>query len=163
MKNQTYTLSKKYVAAETRSPIHGAIASTVFLGLIIYAITWRSPVATAVGLGIAALAGGVMLLKNLRLSRRRASILPKLSVVLSPDELRVEEIDHRMTIPTASIASVSIDSRGGAPRVVYIRTVEGGTLQLQGLERFPDFSRDLSNIVGRNKVREMKWWQFPPS
>ena len=120
--NRDYALSKEYVAAQTRSPIHGAIVFAVLGALIAYAVTGRSPAETAIGLGIAALASGLMLMKNLGLSRRRASILPKVSVALSPEKLRVEEVDRRMTIPTASIASVSIDLRGGAPRVVYIRT-----------------------------------------
>lgn len=160
--NRNYSLSKEYVAAQTRAPIHGALVFAALGGLIAFGVTWRSSEATAIGLGIAALAGGLMFWKNLGVSRQRASMLPKLSVALSAEELRIQEVDHRISIPTSSIAFVTIDQRRGAPRVVYIRTVEGTTLQLEGLERFSNFTRDLSKFVGANKVREMKWWQFPP-
>ncbi|MBD9434468.1 hypothetical protein IB223_00010 [Pseudoxanthomonas sp. PXM03] len=140
----------------------GAIVFAALMALISAGMTIEGDWHPAISIGLFVAASLFMLMKNRKLSRDAASHLSSVAIELSDDSLRFVELGGSQIMPTASIASIIVARKAQETRVVYLQRTAGLTVQLEGLEGLGQFTKQLASIIGPSKVKELKWWQFPP-
>ena len=162
MQPTTYRLSDSYIRKKSKPSIAGPLAFAMVIGLMIGPWGFAKSMHPALGVLIAALAFAYMFYKNLKASRRSAEKLPQMGIEVSADTLRFIESGGMYEVPVSSIKAVAIDRRSNEPRVVYLQRKDEGTINVDDLDRMDQFAKQISQIVGSSKVRELSWWQGPP-
>ena len=163
MQPTIYRLSESYIRKKTRPAVAGPLAFALVIVLMVGPWGFAKSMHPAISVLIGLLAFAYMFYKNLQLSRQAAEKLPKMAIEVSPDTLRFIESGGMYEVPVSSIKAIAVDRRSDEPRIIYLQRHGEGTINVDDLDRMSHFESQISRIVGTNKVRDLSWWQGPPS